>query len=84
MIGLSKLNYYILGDIKKGDVYKEVDSIVFTDREEAEDWGIKFFGHANYDLLQLGGGDSSYREEASNKYKTRKRIIKRVKILKIL
>ncbi len=84
MIGLCKLNYHLPGEVKRGDVYKEVDSIVFTDREEAEDWGIKFFGHSNYDLLQLGGGDSNYREEASNRYKTRKRIIKRVKILKIL
>jgi hypothetical protein len=84
MIGLSKLNHYIPEEVKSGEIYKEANSIVFTDREEAEDWGIKFFGHANYDLLQLGGGDSSYREEASNRYKTRKRIIKRVKILKIL
>tara|TARA_R110000765_G_scaffold44935_1_gene92885 strand:+ start:2662 stop:2916 length:255 start_codon:yes stop_codon:yes gene_type:complete len=84
MIGLSKINYYSKPLIKKGKAYKDTDSIVFTDREEAEDWGIRFFGHSNYDLLQLGGGDSNYKDEASNRYKTRKRIIKRVKILKIL
>ena len=86
MITLTKAGRVTQAELDEGETYKGTDNIAFEDREEAEDWGVLHYGHGEYDILQLCEDceEGSYRDEPSNKYKTRKRIIKRVKILKIL
>jgi len=85
-IALTKAGVVTQEVLDEGETFKGANNIAFEDREEAEDWGVLHYGHGAYDLLELCEDceDGSYRDEPSNKYKTRKRIIKRVKILKIL
>ena len=86
MIALTRAGGITQAALDEGTVFKGTNNIAFEDREEAEAWGILRYGHGAYDLLELCGDceEGSYRNEPSNKYKSRKRIIKRVKILKIL
>lgn len=86
MITVTKIGTISQEAIDKGNAFKDTQNIAFLDREEAEDWAIHHYGHGEYDLLELCGEceEGTYRDEPSNKYKTRKRIVKRVKIVKLL
>ena len=86
MLAVTKIGTITQEAIKEGTAFKGTHTLAFEDREEAEDWGITHYGHAEYDLLELCEEceEGTYRDEPSLKYSTRKRIVKQVKIVNLV